>query len=485
MAGIGFELKRIIKKDSLVSMVSGAAYSALVVVGPTVIVMFTLLFLYSALGFMEITYAKRELLSAAVLYVFIFAGIITTPVNTLFSRYVSDKIFEEKFEDILPSFYSGLLVCQLAGVVIGIPFVMRLIIVGKVEIVFVAFMYMLYISIITAFFSLTYLTATKDYRLIAIDFVLGMLVTIAWGLVSHNVFHIDVIYAIISGLTIGFGVISLLLIAYIRHYFRESNDNYLECFSYFGRLKLLFFGSLFYVLGIYSHSFIFWGSKGNLMVAESFYSNQPYDMAVCLAMFTNISCNIIFTIMSETSFHDAYQKYVEKIIGATIKDIELAKKNMFKLLNQQIAYVVRIQAVISVIIFLLAVIFLPDYGFSGLEMRIYPGLAAAFFCIFIMYCNNIFLCYFNDNTGVFLMGVIFLIGTVAGTLFSRTLDPQYYGLGPLFGALLGWTYSYFRIRFLERNFDYHIMCSMHVIKVNKGERPDSIVYKKQEIQNEN
>ena len=100
MAGIGFELKRIFKKDSLIGMVSGVAYSALVVVGPTVIVMLTLLFLYSALGFMEITYAKRELLSASILYVFIFAGIISTPINTVFSRYISDKIYEEKFEDI-------------------------------------------------------------------------------------------------------------------------------------------------------------------------------------------------------------------------------------------------------------------------------------------------------------------------------------------------------------------------------------------------
>lgn len=478
MAGIGFELKRIFKKDSLIGMVSGVAYSALVVVGPTVIVMLTLLFLYSALGFMEITYAKRELLSASILYVFIFAGIISTPINTVFSRYISDKIYEEKFEDILPSFYAGLLMCQLFAVITGVPFIIRLVMVGNVELVFASFIYILYMSVITAFFALTYLTATKDYRLISADFVIGMLVAIIWGLVSHNVFHVDVIYAIISGLTIGFGTISLLLIAYVRHYFKDANSNYFECFSYFLKFKLLCIGSLFYVLGIYSHSFIFWFSEGNLMVAETFFTNQPYDMAVCLGMFTNISCTIIFTIMSETSFHNAYQRYVEKIMGATLKDIELAKKNMFKLLNQQLSYVVRMQLVISVLIFLVAIIFLPDYGFSGLEITIYPSVAAAFFCIYVMYCNNIFLCYFNDNLGVCLMGLIFFTGTVAGTLVSRTLAPQYYGLGPLFGALLGWTFSYFRIRFLERNFDYHIMCNMKVIKVNKGEKPDSLVYKK-------
>ena len=98
-------------------------------------------------------------------------------------------------------------------------------------------------------------------------------------------------------------------------------------------------------------------------------------------------------IQAETKFHDIYQSYNEAIIGASLKDIEIAKKNMFHLLIQQIGYVVRVQAIISVIIFLLVIIFLPDYGFSGLEMTIYPALAAAFFGIFTMYCNIIFLYY--------------------------------------------------------------------------------------------
>lgn len=479
MAGIGFELKRIFKKDSLGSILSGAAYSTVVVIGPTLIVMLTLLFLYSVLGFMEIPYTQRELVSGAILYIFLFAVIITTPINTVISRYIADRLFEEEFEDILPSFYTGLLICLGVGTLLSAPFIIRLVVVGNVEIVFATWIYVLFVAVLTAFFAMTYLTATKDYRLIAIDFIVGMVTAVIWAVVGTNVFQVEIIYAIMSALAIGFSVIALMLVAYVKHYFRDANENYFGCFSYFMNMKRLFFGSLLYVLGIYVHNFIFWAQDGSLVVANSFSTNQAYDMAACLGMFTNISCSVIYTIMSETSFHEAYQKYVESIIGGVLKDIELTKKNMFKLLNQQIGYVVRIQAIISIILFLLIIIFLPDYGFSGLEMTIYPGLAAAFFGIYTMYCNNIFLCYFNDNTGTFFTGLIFFVGTVLGTLVSCRLEPQFYGLGALFGALSGWTYSYFRIRFLERNFDYHIMCSMHVIKVNKGEKPSSLVYKKQ------
>ena len=151
---------------------------------------------------------------------------------------------------------------------------------------------------------------------------------------------------------------------------------------------------------------------------------------------------------------------------------------MFSLLIQQIGYVVRVQAIISVILFLLVIIFLPNYGFSGLEMTIYPGLAAAFFSIFTMYCNIIFLYYFNDATGTFFTGLIFFVGTLTGSLITRGFEPQFYGVGALIGGLLGFAFSYFRIRYLEKHFDYHIMCHMRLIKAKQRRKPDCVVYRR-------
>lgn len=478
MAGIGFELKKIYKKDSLVSVLSGAAYSTIVVIGPTVIVMCTLLLLYGALGYMDVVYTDRDLLSSSILYIFIFALLLTAPINAVLSRYIADRIFEEKYEDILPSFYTGLAISEIAGALIGIPFIARLVLTGNVELVFALIMYLFFMVLITVFYSLTYLTATKDYKIIAFGFLIGMVVAFLSAYIMRKVAGVEVIYAILGGMCLGFFTIAFLQIAYIRHFFSVSNNNYRGCLSYFVNMKRLFFGTLFYTLGIYIHNFIFWGGKGNLVIADSFFSNQPYDTASCLAMFTNISAMVIFTVLAETKFHDIYQTYNESVIGATLKDIELAKKNMFNLLVQQIGYVVRVQAIISIILFLLIEVFLPDYGFSGLERTIYPSLTAAFFCIFTMYCNIIFLYYFNDHTGTFLTGLVFLCCTLIGTLITRQLEPQFYGIGVLAGSMIGWGFSYFRIRYLERHFDYHIMCSMHILKAKHTKKPDSVVYRK-------
>ena len=49
MAGIGFELKRIFKKGSILSTIEGVGYSSIVTIGPMVMVIGTLLLLYRIL----------------------------------------------------------------------------------------------------------------------------------------------------------------------------------------------------------------------------------------------------------------------------------------------------------------------------------------------------------------------------------------------------------------------------------------------------
>ena len=46
-----------------------------------------------------------------------------------------------------------------------------------------------------------------------------------------------------------------------------------------------------------------------MVVVNSFVCNQPYDMASCLAMFTNISATIIFICQSRDVFHEKYKLY--------------------------------------------------------------------------------------------------------------------------------------------------------------------------------
>ncbi len=137
MAGIGVKLNRIFEKNTLTADLIGFGYSAVGTVAPMFCVMGGILLMGEALGLSEQGYAARELFTCTILYMFIFSLLTTAPFNAVLSRYMSDVIYEEKYEDILPCFYVGLLLNTVLGCIVGIPFCIHVVMVGQVDILYV------------------------------------------------------------------------------------------------------------------------------------------------------------------------------------------------------------------------------------------------------------------------------------------------------------------------------------------------------------
>lgn len=475
MAGIGFELKKIFKEDSLSRLTGGIIYSTVVTIGPTIIIITTIVVLYLTLDLLSVPYTDRELLTSTILYGFIFSLLTTAPFNGVMSRYVADKIYEEKYDDILPSFYTGVLLNTLLGAVLGIPFILRLIFIGEVDPTFSFVSYCFFIVLIINFYSMLYLSATKDYKIIAMYHVIGMVI----AFILANVFNragLTIIESILFGITIGFLIIAFLEFSYMKKYFNSNSKNYRGCLYYFIKHRNICCSNYIYILGLYIHNFVFWTHPSHLIVAKSYVSMQSYDLASCLAMFTNVSTIIIFTVVAETKFHDKYQQYNEAVIGNTWQNISDAKISMFRLLIQQLRQLAGIQAIITLTLFLIVVITIPNLGFMGSVLTIYPSLVVAFFTIFLMYCNIIFLFYFNDSRGAMLTSIIFCTSVLLGSIFALTLSESFYGLGAFAGAFIGWSFSFLRIQYIEKHFDEHIFCKVSFVKTRVGEMPKSIVY---------
>ncbi|MGI6200344.1 MAG: exopolysaccharide Pel transporter PelG [Christensenellales bacterium] len=477
MAGIGFELRKIFKEESLSAMAKGAAYSTVVTIGPTIIIISTLILLYIALGFFSIEFDQRELLSSTILYAFIFSVICTSPFNAVASRYIADKIYFEQIDDVLPSFYSGLASSLVLGCAMAIPFLLRVWQVGGVAPWFVWCSFGLFVSLIIVLYAANYLVATKEYKMITLYYVLGMVLAAALALAFHYWAGQSAIESILYGLTIGFQLVAFLLFSYIRKYFSGNSRAYGAFFRYCGRFMPVFLTNLFYTLGLYVHNFVFWSLPNHMVVAQSYVSSMAYDMASCLAMFSNISMIVLFTVMAETKFHEIYQQYNESVIGATYGKIRLNRKRMFRLLSQQLFYLAMVQALISFILFLIAYAALPRLGFSGMTISIYPLLSGTYFAIFSTYCCIIFLFYFDDRWGALCTALILFAGNLVGALLSCRLSPEFYGVGPLAGSLLAWSFGYFRIRYMERHFDRHIFCHVRVVEQLAQPQPDNIVYR--------
>ena len=122
------------------------------------------------------------------------------------------------------------------------------------------------------------------------------------------------------------------------------------------------------------------------------------------------------------------------------------------------------------------IIFLPGRGYAGLVMRIYPLVAAGYFLLFLMYAEIIFLFYFEDLKGALGTAISFCIVTLIGSLAATHFNAIFYGTGIWLGAMVGFTLSYMRLRWLERNLDEHMFCRGNIMKQAKGIKPSPKVF---------
>lgn len=315
MAGIGVKLNNIYGKNTLTTDVIGMGYSTVMTIAPMLTVIGALCIMEYFLDFSSVGYVTRELFSCTVLYIFIFALLTASPFNSVLSKYMSDVIYEETYADIMACYYVGLFLNILLSSLVGIPFCIHEYLVGKVDIIYVFTGYCGFIALVFVFYSMLYLSICKDYKKISFFFIIGMAVTVLLSFWFVRGLHKSITYSMLLALTIGFWLIAALEFSVVRSYFRENSGNYRAVFGYFKEYWPLVATNFLYTLGLYIHNFVFWTTDLRMIVVRSFVCVQSYDMATCLAMFTNISASVIFISRVEMHFHERYKAYSEAVIG--------------------------------------------------------------------------------------------------------------------------------------------------------------------------
>lgn len=478
MAGIGIRLNRIFEKKSIGAHLVGFGYSTMTTIAPMFLVIGSIMVMQLLLHYSTVSYYERELFACTVLYTFIFALLTASPFNAVLSRYLSDVIYNETYEDILPCFYVGLILNLVLSSLVGIPFCVREYLVGRVRLHYVLTGYLGYLNLVMVFYAMLYLSICKDYGKVSMFFLYGALLAVVLSLVLTYLFHWEKSFSMLFSLSCGFLLTAALEMAIIRHYFRENSGRYRPVFRYLRKFWKLVGTNFLYTLGLYIHNFVFWTTPLKMVLVDTFVCCQSYDMATCLAMFTNISASVIFIARTEMQFHQRYKAYSEAVIGGRGMDIRVSKQRMFRALSEELMNLLRIQFIITVAVFLLCEIFLPRFGFGGLVMQIYPTLAAGYFVLYLMYSAMLYLYYFEDLNGSLLTAFIFCSATLAGAVLGTNLQPIFYGIGPLVGSLCGWSFAYFRLRWVEKHMDVHVFCKGRILQKGTGVKPSSLVYKR-------
>jgi polysaccharide biosynthesis protein PelG len=466
MAGIGFELKKLFKDRGFFSNIKAYAYSALVSLGPfilcTVVIVAILLFL----NLMNVPFKEKELFIATVVYAFIFAQLIASGFKMIITRYISDMLYDEKFEYILPSLYGLLSIVIIIAGVIGIVFYFR----SPLPIELKLVSYLLFVELVIAFIMMEYLSTLKDYIKIVKSFAWGIFVAIALSFVLLKFTNIQVVFGMLLAIDIGFFIIIAILMGYLKKFFGKSVNRYFDFLAYFDKYPSLFFIAFFYTLGLYSHNFLFWSSELGVKIGSTYIYAPTYDVPTFYAFLSIMPSMIVFVVSMETSFYEKYRTYYTLITGkGNFSDIENARKDMTRVLWAEIRNIMEIQLFFTLIFIAAGYYLLPRLGLTQLSVDIFNLICLGAYLNIIMLIIMLIMLYFEDRKGALFISMSFLITNVVFTYFTIHISENYYGMGFFFAAFITLVLAVTELTVYLKNINYHTFCGQPIIyKENRG-----------------
>ena len=186
MAGIGFELKKLFKKEGIFNGLKASVYSTIVTIGPTLISIALIISFNMLLKFFGVSVIKRDLFQVTLMYSFVFAFILTSGYSMVLSRYIADKIFVKDYEDIRASLYGSIVTIVGIGSIVGSIFYWK----SDLPLLYKLFAYSLFIENIIQIVLSTYVTALKNVKVIVLGFVISFIISIICG----NVVYLSILF---------------------------------------------------------------------------------------------------------------------------------------------------------------------------------------------------------------------------------------------------------------------------------------------------
>lgn len=458
MAGIGFELKKIYGRKTLVDNMWGTLYATMTTIGPTVMTAVLMIVLQILLNQAQITQLEIRFFISSITYALLIAFLISNFLSTVISRYIADCIYLKDISNISSSLFGSI---TLSTIISGI--VMLVLSFGiyfynpSVSLTFLLPYYLLGIMVTDTYILMTYASAIKQYKQITFGFLGGAAIAILVYFVCRAAIPSlsKTESATISLLSCYFFIVLILVFQSVKA-FGISKRGSFQFLAYFRKYPRLIISSCAYALGLYGPTIIYWMFSGMSEQINIFKTTPVYDLSLFLAFTVNMPALVIFVVKVETAFYDSYTAYVSALNTGSYSLIEKEREKMVRVLRHELFFVFEIQLIITVVSVCILSVFLPYLSISANVLHMFIILSLAMYTIFCMYFTFIVFYYFSDYDGAFIGSLIFLIVTIVCSFFM--LNAAFYSLPLLIGGLCGWVVSFLLLRHRMNNLTSFLMC---------------------------
>jgi uncharacterized membrane protein len=433
MAGIGFELRHMLRKNTLLSVVQAYAYAGVIGSGPWVfsIVGILLIGIFSASvvvpGFLVTQF------QTSVTYLVASSLILTGLVQLAFTRFISDRLFEKQQDLVLANLHGLLLIVLLVAGVLG-SVALFVVLPGQG---------LLYRLLMLAGFTLMcgvwvltiLLSGMKRYKDIVALFGLSYLLIVAgalllrrWGLEGLLGGFVLGNYVLLAGMW-------LLVV-------REFNPTGRFVAFDFVRRSMLYPSlmaiGLLYNLGIWADKFRFWYfPPTSQAIIGGLRASLIYDLPVFLSYLSIIPGMAVFLVRIETDFVEFYDKFYDAVrSGGSLEYIETMRDEMVYSIQQGLGEIAKIQTLAVLVTFVAGPAVLDGLGISRLYLPLlHVQVIGAGLQVGLMAILNVFF-YLDQRRTVLLLCIEFVLLNVVLTGLTMYFGAAFYGYGFALATLI-------------------------------------------------
>ncbi len=358
MAGIGFLLKNLLKEDRYISDFKANLYSLMLSSGPWIFAVICIAVL-NAIAANSLSNANILLFRAIIVYAFAFSLISSSVFQLIFTRFISDKLYQREYSSLLPNFLGVMALCGILNLLISSIYMATC---TDMNFLLRVMSVILFCTIGFQWMVMTLLGTIRDFIRITLIFMGGFLWSFTAAVILGYYMNVD---GYVLGFTVGQVLVLLLLLERVGKEFSLGKDSIFEFTRYFRKFPPLVWAAMLYNLGFWMDKILIWYSPQGFDISGSFRSHYPYDSASFLATLTIIPAISIFFLHVETDFYEGLRKYINIILNKGIfETIEKQRINLMELLKRELSDVFKVQFLVTFIMILLAPWFLKYIGYD-------------------------------------------------------------------------------------------------------------------------
>ena len=433
MAGIGFQLRRLARQDTISSVLAAAGHAAVIAAGPWLFTIFAL----ATITFVTDQIAGLAILAnfrAIVIYAFATSLVMAAPVTIVATRLVGDALWLKRPQDVrgllLASYAAALPPTILA--VLAEAVLLRLDLDTAMALAGASML----VSLIWV--ALAFCGAVRDYAGVTLSFAVGLLIallaTVGAAVIGFEA--VGMAWAFTAGLTATFFGLTSRVFATFPHVPGGLANNLSRLGAGARLYHRLMLGSLLGTAGVWADKVVFWLSAEGSRLESGLLHAPAYDSTMFLASLVIVPSLSSFVLSLETGFFDRYQQYFATIANhGTLAQIEGARLRLQRYTLEHVALITISLAGLAAIVILTAPIIIDGLGLQFRQIAIlrYGALGAVFQFVFIAATS--ILLFFDRRRRFLVLQTLFLALNGGLAMLSLRLGEDTYGAG-YFGACL-------------------------------------------------